>query len=119
LRTRHADEIARTSLNPTSCSSDDDDVGHNRDQWNAEAVVVALYPWEVEIVERGLTCLAELAEAARSRWTPTTGPAEPARAVAEKLDLVLQLQGYGGIEGLRAFLAERDAHRDSADDLLV
>lgn len=94
-------------------------MGHSREQWNAEAVVVALYPWEVEIIERGLTCLAELAEAARSRWTPTTGPAEPARAVAEKLDLVLQLQGYGGIEGLRAFLAERDANRDSADDLFV
>jgi hypothetical protein len=93
-------------------------MGHNRDQWNTEAVVVALYPWEVEIIERGLTCLAELAEAARSRWTPTTGPAEPARAIAEKLDLVLQLQGYGGIDGLRAFLSERDGERD-ADDLLV
>ena len=98
-------------------------MGHNRDQWNEEAVVVALYPWEVEIIERGLGCLAELAEAARSRWTPTTGPAQPARAVAEKLDLVLELQGYGGIEGLRAFLAQRegegDGDRDAADDLRV
>jgi hypothetical protein len=93
-------------------------MGHNRDRWNSEAVVVALYPWEVEIIERGLGCLAELADATRSRWTPATGPAEPARAVAEKLDLVLQLQGYGGIEGLRAFLAERDGDRD-ADDLRV
>lgn len=90
-------------------------MGHNRDQWNAEAVVVALYPWEVEIIERGLTCLAELAAAAHSRWTPTSGPREPALAVAEKLDLVLRLQGYGGIEGLRAFLAERDPQRDPAD----
>lgn len=94
-------------------------MGHNRDQWNAEAVVVALYPWEVEIIERGLTCLAELAAAAHSRWTPTSGPREPALAVQEKLDLVLQLQGYGGLEGLRAFLADRDGQRDSADDLLV
>lgn len=93
-------------------------MGHNRDEWNEEAVVVALYPWEVEIIARSLTCLAELAEAARSRWTPTTGPREPALAVQEKLDLVLQLQGYGGLEGLRAFLAERDGERDS-DDLLV
>jgi len=94
-------------------------MGHNRDQWNAEAVVVALYPWEVEIIERGLTCLAELAAAAHSRWTPTSGPREPALAVQEKLDLVLQLQGYGGLEGLRAFLADRGGQRDSADDLLV
>ena len=90
-------------------------MGHNRDQWNAEAVVVAFYPWEVEIIERGLTCLAELAAAAHSRWTPTSGPREPALAVTEKLDLVLQLQGYGRIEGLRAFLAERDPQRDPAD----
>jgi hypothetical protein len=95
-------------------------MGHNRDQWNAEAVVVALYPWEVELIERGLGCLAEVADAARSRWTPTTGPAEAARAVAEKLDLVLELQGYGGIEGLRAFLTERNGEGDrDADDLLV
>jgi hypothetical protein len=93
-------------------------MGHNREQWNEEAVVVALYPWEVEIIERGLGCLAELAEAARSRWTPSVGPAEPARAVAEKLDLVLQLQGYGGIDGLRAFLAARDGDHAS-DDLRV
>ena len=93
-------------------------MGHNRDHWNAEAVVVALYPWEVEIIERGLMCLAELAEATRSRWAPNVGPAQPARAVSEKLDLVLELQGYGGIEGLRAFLSARDGQRD-ADDLRV
>ena len=94
-------------------------MGHNRDQWNEEAVVVALYPWEVEIVERGLTCLAELAAAHSSRWSPSEGPREPALAVVEKLDLVLQLQGYGGLEGLREFLADRRGDRDAADDLLV
>jgi hypothetical protein len=39
--------------------------------------------------------------------------------VLGKLDQVLELQGYGGIEGLREFLAERRGERDPSDDLYV
>lgn len=88
-------------------------MGHNRDEWNAEAVVVALYPWEVEVIERGVRLLAE----APGRWAPS--PREPALALLGKLDQVLELQGYGGIEGLRDFLAERRGERDPSDDLYV
>ncbi|MCS7007891.1 MAG: hypothetical protein RMM28_10560 [Thermoleophilia bacterium] len=88
-------------------------MGHNRDAWNAEAVVVALYPWEVEVIERGVRALAE----APTGFTPI--PREPALAVLGKLDQVLELQGYGGIEGLRDLLAERRGERDPSDDLLV
>lgn len=93
-------------------------MGHNRDEWNAEAVVVALYPWEVDIIAKGLTCLAELA-AGEPEWVTAQSPYEPALAIVEKLDQVLELQGYGGIEGLRRFLAERRGDRDATDDLFV
>jgi hypothetical protein len=93
-------------------------MGHNRDQWNAEAVVVALYPWEVDVIERGLTCLAELA-AAEPAWDHAGSPREPALAVVEKLDQVLELQGYGGLTGLRELLARRRGERESTDDLFV
>jgi hypothetical protein len=88
-------------------------MGHNRDEWNAEAVVIALYPWEVEVIERAVRVLAE----APGRWAPT--PREPALAVLGKLDQVLELQGYGGIDGLRELLAERRGERDPSDDLYV
>lgn len=79
-------------------------MGHNRDQWNAEAVLVALYPWEVDVIERALTCLAELA-ATQPDWEGS--PRKPALAVARKLDEVLSYQGFGGIEGVRSLLASR------------
>jgi hypothetical protein len=88
-------------------------MGHNRDAWNAEAVVIALYPWELEVIERGVRALAE----APRRRAPVSR--EPALAVLGKLDQVLELQGYGGIEGLRDFLAERRGERESTDDLYV
>ena len=93
-------------------------MGHNRDQWNEEAVLVALYPWEVDVIERGLTCLAELA-AAEPAWNGERSPREPALAVVEKLDQVLELQGYGGLIGLREFLARRRGEPHAADDLYV
>ncbi|GIU94502.1 MAG: hypothetical protein KatS3mg012_0959 [Gaiellaceae bacterium] len=88
-------------------------MGHNRDAWNAEAVVIALYPWEVEVIERAVHAVAE----SSGRWSPVSH--EPALAVLGKLDQVLELQGYGGIEGLREFLAERRGERDPSDDLYV
>lgn len=91
-------------------------VGHNRDQWNSEAVVVALYPWEVDVIERGLTSLAELV-AAEPAWDHAQSPRKPALAVVDKLDVVLKLQGYGGFAGLRQLLAERRGDRDTTDDL--
>ena len=93
-------------------------MGHNRDQWNEEAVVVALYPWEVDVIERGLTSLAELV-AAEPTWDHAQSPREPALAVIDKLDQVLELQGYGGTAGLREFLAKRRGDRDPTDDLFV
>ncbi|MFO7572176.1 MAG: hypothetical protein R6W48_06190 [Gaiellaceae bacterium] len=92
-------------------------MGHNRDEWNAEAVVVALYPWEVEVIEHAVRQLAEGAAGSR-RWTPAV-PREPALALLEKLEQVLELQGYGGVEGLKDFLAERRGERDASDDLYV
>lgn len=91
-------------------------MGHNRDQWNAEAVVVALYPWEVDVIERGLTSLAELV-AAEPAWDHARSPREPALAVVDKLDQVLELQGYGGLAGLRQFLAARRGDHDTTDGL--
>ncbi|HLE98671.1 MAG TPA: hypothetical protein VI503_01780 [Gaiellaceae bacterium] len=79
-------------------------MGHNRDQWNSEAVLVALYPWELDVVERALTCLAELA-ATQPDWEGS--PRGPALAVAGKLDEVLEHQGYGGIDGVRQLLDGR------------
>jgi len=81
-------------------------MGHNREQWNAEAVLVALYPWEVDLIDRALICLAELA-ATQPDWQ--WSPRRPALAVARKLDEVLARQGYGGIDGIRTLLADRIA----------
>ena len=33
----------------------------DRDRWNAEAVFMAVQPWELDVIERGLACLAALA----------------------------------------------------------
>lgn len=79
-------------------------VGHNREQWNAEAVLVALYPWEVDVIERALSCLAELA-GTQPDWERS--PRKRAEAVARKLDQILEHQGYGGIVGVRQLLDRR------------
>lgn len=89
-------------------------MGHNRDEWNGEAVVVAFYPWEIEVIERGVRHLAEETATRSHRWAPAV-PREPALALLEKLDQVLELQGYGGIEGLKDFLADRRGERDPSD----
>jgi hypothetical protein len=79
-------------------------MGHNRDHWNAEAALVALYPWEIDVIEHALTCLAELAGTQPDwEWSPR----RPAQAVARKLDEVLHHQGLGGIDGVRTLLNER------------
>jgi hypothetical protein len=79
----------------------------NRDKWNEQAVLVALQPWELDVIERGLTCLAALASA-QPNWDHVHGQEGRAMAVAGKLNQVLEYQGYdGGIEGLRSFLEEQ------------
>jgi hypothetical protein len=82
-------------------------VGHNREEWNAEAVLIALQPWEIDVLHRGLHRLAELAEAHPDLHGILGHGAKPARAILEKIDLVLHYQGYGGLAGLRDFVAER------------
>ncbi len=76
-------------------------MGHNRDQWNAEAILIAFQPWEIDLVARGLGRLAQLADANPTRYGLLGHGAEPALAIGEKIDQVLEYQGYEGIEGLR------------------
>ena len=82
-------------------------MGHNRDQWNAEAVLIAFQPWEIDLIDRGLTRLAQLADANPQRYGLLGHGAEPARAIGEKIDQVLEYQGFGGIDGLREIVEDR------------
>ncbi len=88
-------------------------MGHNRDEWNAEAVLIAFQPWEVDVIARGLGRLAQLADANPARYGLFGNGAQPALAVGEKIDQVLEFQGYGGIEELRNLVEER--HGDEVD----
>ncbi|MDQ3672251.1 MAG: hypothetical protein M3364_07425 [Actinomycetota bacterium] len=88
-------------------------MGHNRDDWNAEAVLIAFQPWEIDLIARGLGRLAQLADANPARYGLFGHGAEPALAVGEKIDQVLEYQGYGGIEDLRTLVEER--HGDEVD----
>ena len=82
-------------------------MGHNRDQWNGEAVLIALQPWEIDLIDRGLTRLAQLADANPRRYGLLGHGAEPARAICQKIDQVLEYQGFGDIDGLRSIVEER------------
>jgi hypothetical protein len=82
-------------------------MGHNRDQWNDEAVVIALQPWEIDIIDSALLRLAQLADAHPRRYGLLGHGAKPALAIIDKIDQVLEYQGYGGIEGLRSLVDER------------
>ena len=82
-------------------------MGHNRDQWNAEALLIAFQPWEIDLIARGLGRLAQLADANPARYGLLGHGAEPALAIGEKIDEVLEYQGYGGIENLRSLVEER------------
>ena len=74
---------------------------HVRDRWNEEAVLVALQPWELDVIDRGLACLAALA-LTHSDWHHVQGQEHRAMAVIEKLDQVLGYQGFpDGIDGVR------------------
>jgi hypothetical protein len=80
----------------------------HRDSWNAEAVLMALQPWELDVIERGLTCLAALATT-HPEWDHVRGQEDRALAVVDKLNQVVEYQGYaGGIAGVRKHL--RDSH---------
>jgi hypothetical protein len=77
---------------------------HDRDEWNAQAILIALQPWELDVVERGLTCLAALA-GTHPDWEHVRGQETPALSVIDKLNQVLRHQGYaGGIDGLRGLM---------------
>ena len=81
-------------------------MSYDRDRWNEEAVFMALQPWELDVIYRGLACLAALASA-QPDWEHVHGQEAPALAVVEKIDQVLEYQGYvGGIEGVQSLLAE-------------
>jgi len=82
-------------------------MGHNRDEWNADAILIAFQPWEIDLIARGLGRLAQLADADPARYGLFDHGAQPALAVGEKIDQVLELQGYGGIEELRNLVEER------------
>ena len=82
-------------------------MGHSRDEWNEEAVVIALQPWEIDLIDRGLLRLAQLADVNPQRYGLFGHGAKPALAIIDKIDQVLEYQGYGGIEGLRSFVDER------------
>ncbi len=82
-------------------------MGHNRDEWNAEAILIAFQPWEIDLVARGLGRLAQLADANPTRYGLLGHGAEPALAIGQKIDQVLEYQGYGGIENLRNLVKER------------
>jgi hypothetical protein len=78
----------------------------DRDQWNDEAVLMALQPWELDVIERGLTCLAALAS--DPDRDHVHGQEARALAVVGKLNRVLAYQGYsGGMAGIRALLEEQ------------
>jgi len=64
----------------------------NRDRWNAEAVFMAVQPWELDVIERGLACLAALATR-HPEWDHVHGQEEPAMAVMEKLNQVAEFRG--------------------------
>ena len=83
-------------------------MGHNRDQWNEDAVLIAFQPWEIDLIDRGLR-LAQLADANPHRYGLLGHGAKPALAIIDKIDEVLEYQGYGGIEGLRGVVDERRA----------
>src|SRR5262245_31458294 len=86
---------------------------HERDRWNDEAVLMALQPWEVDVIDRGLSCLAALAST-HPEWDHVQGQEEPAMAVVQKLNQVLEHQGYqGGVEGVRRLLAAGDVASDA------
>jgi hypothetical protein len=88
---------------------------YERDRWNDEAVLMALQPWEVDVIDRGLSCLAALAST-HPEWDHVQGQEEPAMAVVQKLNQVLEYQGYrGGIEGVRSYLAENGHAPDGGD----
>ena len=82
-------------------------MGHNRDQWNEDAVLIAFQPWEIDLIDRGLLRLAHLADANPHRYGLLGHGAKPALAIIDKIDEVLEYQGYGGIEGLRGVVDER------------
>lgn len=78
----------------------------DRDKRNAEAVFMAVQPWELDVIERGLTCLAALAST-HPEWEHVHGQEEPALAVIDKINQVAEYQGYeGGIDGVRLHLLE-------------
>jgi hypothetical protein len=86
---------------------------YDRDRWNAEAVFMALQPWELDVIERGLTCLAALAST-HPEWDHVQGQEAPALAVVDKLNQVVEYQGYeGGIDGLRTLLDDGGADASS------
>jgi hypothetical protein len=86
----------------------------DRDNWNAEAVFTALQPWELDVIERGLTCLAALAST-HPDWDHVHGQEARAMAIVAKLNRVAEFQGYeGGLEGVRAFLEDGRAEIDGA-----
>lgn len=86
----------------------------DRDRWNAEAVFMAVQPWELDVIERGLACLAALAST-HPEWDHVQGQEEPAMAVMEKINQVAEYQGYeGGLDGVRLFLLE-DGDAETAD----
>jgi hypothetical protein len=79
----------------------------DRDRWNDQAILVALQPRELDVIDRALTCLAALASA-QPDWDHVHGQEARALAVVAKLNQVLEYQGYeGGLEGLRRFLEEQ------------
>jgi hypothetical protein len=82
-------------------------MGPSRDQWNDEAVVIALQPWEIDIIDRALLRLAQLADAHPRRYGLMGHGAKPALGIIDKIDQVLEYQGYGGIDGLRSLVDER------------
>ena len=87
----------------------------NRDRWNTEAVFMAVQPWELDVIERGLACLAALATT-HPEWDHVHGQEEPAMAVMEKLNQVAELQGYeGGIDGVRVYLIEHEDETEPDD----
>jgi len=59
---------------------------------NEQAVLVALQPWELDVIDRGLTCLAALASA-QPDWDHVHGQRGRAMAVVGKLNQVLEYQG--------------------------
>jgi hypothetical protein len=66
---------------------------------------MALQPWELDVIDRGLTCLAALASA-QPDWEHVQGQEGPALEVARKLNEVAEYQGYeGGVSRIRELLS--------------